>query len=169
MEAKDGRGRDLRKAAGARVGDVCKIEIKTRRVQNRFWGRGLVYCRYHPGDGKIRDPWASGSAQSFRIPWIIDLHLRSCKISKGSLASSIIFWSNLRTLIHGNLFIFKGLYVVGLYSFVFITISRQIGLVSSQIIETLGFASTRCLRRLEVIQRTRPRTKAGDWLNPGEQ
>lgn len=134
MEAKDGRGRDLRKAAGVRVGDVCKIEIKTRRVQNRFWGRGLVYCRYHPGDGKIRDPWASGSAQSFRIPWIIDLHLRSCKISKGSLASSIIFWSNLRTLIHGNLFIFKGLYVVGLYNFVFITISRQIGLISSPII-----------------------------------
>ena len=72
MEAKDGRGRDLRKAAGVRVGDVCKIEIKTRQVQNRCEIRGSYICMVlpaSPGDGKIRDPnpWASGSAQSFRI------------------------------------------------------------------------------------------------------
>src|ERR1700722_11403874 len=109
MEAKDGRGRDLRKAAGVRVGDVCKIEIKTRRVQNRFEGRkgGPYICMVlpaPPGDGKIRDPnpWASGSAQSFPIGHgsltydVRELHLQSCKISKGSLASSIIFWLNLR-------------------------------------------------------------------------
>ena len=92
MEAKDGRGRDLRKAAGVRVGDVCKVEIKTLRVQNRFWGRGSMPAS--PGDGKIRDP---DPGQSFRISLrsltydVRELHLRSCKISKGSLASSIIF------------------------------------------------------------------------------
>ena len=71
MEAKDGRGRDLRKAAGVRVGDVCKIEIKTRRVQNRFEGSSYI-CMVlpaSPSDGKIRDPnpWALGLAQSFCI------------------------------------------------------------------------------------------------------
>lgn len=98
MEAKDGRGRDLRKAAGVRVGDVCKIEIKTRRVQNQFLGRGPYVCMVLPaslGDGKIRDPnpWASGSAQSFRVG------LRSLTYDLRELASSIIFWLSLRSLI----------------------------------------------------------------------
>lgn len=44
MEAKDGRGRDLRKAAGGRVGYACKIEIKTSCTESVL-GKG--YCRHH--------------------------------------------------------------------------------------------------------------------------